>query len=88
MDIILSFLAKPVDKHGITLVHITYPPLVAEVVNRSLKADCTDFTIRPIIVNPISVSCDSRMFYLLREDEPELYELVLVVNLKLSGQSY
>ena len=28
MDIILSFLAKPVDKHGITLVHITYPPLV------------------------------------------------------------
>ena len=27
MDIILSFLAKSVDKHGITLVHITYPPL-------------------------------------------------------------
>ena len=27
MDIILSFLTKPVDKHGITLVHITYPPL-------------------------------------------------------------
>ena len=27
MDIILSFLAKPVDKHGTTLVHITYPPL-------------------------------------------------------------
>ena len=27
MDIILSFLAKPVDKHGITLLHITYPPL-------------------------------------------------------------
>ena len=28
MDIILSFLSKPVDKHGITLVHITYPPLL------------------------------------------------------------
>ena len=27
MDIIISFVAKPVDKHGITLVHITYPPL-------------------------------------------------------------
>ena len=27
MDIILSFLAKPVDKHGITSVHITYLPL-------------------------------------------------------------
>ena len=27
IDIILSFLAKSVDKHGITLVHITYPPL-------------------------------------------------------------
>ena len=26
MDIILSFLAKSVDKHSITLVHITYPP--------------------------------------------------------------
>ena len=27
MDIILLFLAKPLDKHGTTLVHITYPPL-------------------------------------------------------------
>ena len=27
MDMILLFLAKPLDKHGITLVHITYPPL-------------------------------------------------------------
>ena len=29
MDIILLLLAKPLDKHGITLVHITYTPLVA-----------------------------------------------------------
>ena len=28
MDITLSFLAKSLDKHGITLVHITYPPLL------------------------------------------------------------
>ena len=27
IDVILSFLAKPLDKHGITLVHITYPLL-------------------------------------------------------------
>ena len=27
MDIILLFLAKPLDKHGTKLVHITYPPL-------------------------------------------------------------
>ena len=27
MDIILSFFAKPVDKHGITLMHIIHPPL-------------------------------------------------------------
>ena len=27
IDIILSFLAKPVDKHGITLVFFPYPPL-------------------------------------------------------------
>ena len=29
MDIILLVLAKPLDKHGTTLVHITYPPLEA-----------------------------------------------------------
>ena len=27
MDITLSFLSKPVDKHGITLVYYSYPPL-------------------------------------------------------------
>ena len=27
MDITLSFLAKSLDKHGVTLVHITYPSL-------------------------------------------------------------
>ena len=27
MDIIMLFLAKALDKHGITLVHIIYPPL-------------------------------------------------------------
>ena len=27
IDIILLFLAKPLGKHGITLVHITYPLL-------------------------------------------------------------
>ena len=30
MDIILLVLAKPVGKHGITLVHITHPPLVSK----------------------------------------------------------
>ena len=28
MDLILSFLAKSLDKHGIILVHITYLPLL------------------------------------------------------------
>ena len=32
MDIILLFLGKPLDKHGIALVHITYPPLAAWAV--------------------------------------------------------
>ena len=27
MDTILLFLAKPLDKHGTTAVHVTYPPL-------------------------------------------------------------
>ena len=34
IDIILSFLGKPVDKHGTTLVHITYPPLDFHAVHR------------------------------------------------------
>ena len=29
MDIIVLILAKPLDKHGTTLVHITYPPLIS-----------------------------------------------------------
>ena len=29
IDIILLFLAKPLDKHGTTLVPITYPPLLS-----------------------------------------------------------
>ena len=33
IDIILTFLAKPVDKHGTTLVHITYPPLKYTVLH-------------------------------------------------------
>ena len=35
MDIILLFLAKPLDKHGTTLVHITYPPLDVGAYNES-----------------------------------------------------
>ena len=33
MDIILSFLAKPVNKHGITQVHVAYPPLAVSTQN-------------------------------------------------------
>ena len=29
MDIILLILAKSLDKHGTTLVHMTYPPLIS-----------------------------------------------------------
>ena len=32
MDIILLILAKPLDKHGTTLVHITYPPLISVLI--------------------------------------------------------
>ena len=33
MDIILLFLAESLDKHGITLVHVIYPPLLDEVIS-------------------------------------------------------
>ena len=32
MDILLVILAKPLDKHGVTLVHITYPPMVSVLI--------------------------------------------------------
>ena len=32
MDIILLFLAKPLDRYGITLVRIIYPPLSAKLM--------------------------------------------------------
>ena len=32
MDIILSILLKPLDKHGTTLVHITYLPLISVLI--------------------------------------------------------
>ena len=32
MDIILLILEKPLDKHGTTLVHITYPPLLSVLI--------------------------------------------------------
>ena len=38
MDIILLFLAKPLDKHGITLVHITYTPLAKQSKAKQSKA--------------------------------------------------
>ena len=47
LDIILSFLAKPVDKHGITLVHITYLPLMMGEV--SLETSPKSIIIQDII---------------------------------------
>ena len=32
MDIILLILGKPLDKHGTTLVDITYPPLISVLI--------------------------------------------------------
>ena len=32
MDIILLILAKPLDKHATTFVHITYPPLISVLI--------------------------------------------------------
>ena len=32
MDIILLILAEPLDNHGTTLVHITYPPLISVLI--------------------------------------------------------
>ena len=32
MDIILLILAKRLDKHGTTIVHITFPPLISVLI--------------------------------------------------------
>ena len=39
MDISLLFLTKPLDKHGITLVHITYLPLDLRVLLHGVFPD-------------------------------------------------
>ena len=54
MDIILLFLAKPLDKHGTTLVHITYPPL-EDMKEVKLGADWIN-TVTNTIKEQISVS--------------------------------
>ena len=48
MNIILLFLAKPLDKHDITLVHIAYPPLdlITGKKTRAGFYDVQDFTKR------------------------------------------
>ena len=61
MDIILLFLAKPLDKHGTTLVHITYPPL--EFMLRSFR----DRTSREPVIgtsNSSNLYCAIDIFYL------------------------
>ena len=57
MDITLSFLAKSLDKHGITLVHITYPPLDStgglKLVEQTLQfvwTDCPLYKLKNLIL--------------------------------------
>ena len=40
MDMILLFLAKPLDKHGTTLLQITYPSMIGSV-GLGASAVCT-----------------------------------------------
>ena len=42
MDIIVLILAKPLGKHGTTLVHITCPPLISVLIFAIFSEICTD----------------------------------------------
>ena len=58
MGIILSFLAKPLDKHGITLAHITYLPLVSIGIFRPLVLNIDlSWDIESFIALPSFYSC-------------------------------
>ena len=59
MDIILLFLAKPLDKHGTTIVHITYPPL-SNLTDVVLSYDDTS--------KRVTVKCGGRVIVKLRGD--------------------
>ena len=74
MDITLSFLAKSLDKHGITLVHITYPPLNDE--QREIKKLSARSTVamsrimRPVIIG--SVQCQQTSVQLVQKKGTEI----------------
>ena len=51
MDIILLFLAKPLDKHGTTLVHITYPPLENSARDKCLQVVSGMILVREFVYN-------------------------------------
>ena len=63
-DIILLTLAKPLDKHGTTLVHIAYPPLISVLIFAMLLEIFTNVVSENIfsqfMVSDFSLQCCTR----------------------------
>ena len=75
MDIILSFLAKPLDKHDTTLVHNTYPPMLGLV-----GALSPSNTIQPDIHPNIRLAGYSRAEYSARQIIIIIIIIIIIVQ--------
>ena len=81
MDIILLFLAKLVDKHGTTLVRITYPPLNIQSDFRITRR-CIFFG-HIIILNSLNIGDRALLSYSTQHDVIEFSNCNYVVFLNI-----
>ena len=63
MDIILLILARPLDKHGTTPVHITYPPLISVLIFAIFSETFTHVVGKNVFLQFISVKIPWQRFY-------------------------
>ena len=63
MDIILLILAKPLDKHSTTLVHITYPPLIGVLIFAMFPEIFTHVVGENVFLQFIAVKIPWQSFY-------------------------
>ena len=67
MDIILLILAKPLDRHGTTLVHITYPPLISVLIFAMLSEIFTHLVGENVFLQFIAVKIPRLSFYKIKK---------------------
>ena len=82
MNIILLFLAKPLHKHGTTLVHITYPPLryLATRITAFVFCRRTAFLDNKLAVQVKNHMCSHGFTHELRTFQPNTFQDMHVIG--------